>query len=99
MSKGMCNCLEDHPLVKQLLTPEVLDALEAVMRDGATKHPDIEDNKPVDLPHEWRKAVKHASQYMDYYRTADPDSGQNPLAHSAMRILKMLRATLNTGGQ
>ena len=89
----------EHPLVKQLLTTEVRDALEAVLQDGADKHPDFETNKPVDLRHEWYKVLKHAILFLDGVQSVDPDSGQHPLAHSAMRLLKMLRAEVRNAAK
>jgi len=88
----------EHPLVKHLLTTQVRDALEAVLQDGATKHPDFETGRPVDMNHEWRKVLKHAILFLDGVQTVDPDSGQHPLAHAAMRLLKMLRAEVRNSG-
>ena len=66
------------------------------MADGAAKHPDVEEGKPVNFTHEWDKAYAHALFGLHGWKR-DSASGQHPFAHTAMRALKMLWAV--TGGK
>lgn len=80
-----------YPLASELLTPGVKYHLELVMRDGASKHPDIETGAPVDEHHEFHKAALHVARAQAGEKF-DPDSGADPVAHAAMRLLKVLRS-------